>query len=150
MSITGAGSITAANVAAQTDMMNQLNTLGLELSTGQVATTYSGLASQAGLTLSLNAQLAAINGYNTAASNVGTTLSIAQSALTQLGDAQTSVQAAVSDQSAFSLEFHGADIDAGIRGRLSRSDRGGAEQPGRQQLHLLRQCDGSAGRRSDE
>jgi flagellin-like hook-associated protein FlgL len=107
MSITGAGSITAANVAAQTDMMNQLNTLGLELSTGQVATTYSGLASQAGLTLSLNAQLAAINGYNTAASNVGTTLSIAQSALTQLGDAQTSVQAAVSDQSAFSLDSTG-------------------------------------------
>jgi flagellin-like hook-associated protein FlgL len=107
MSITGAGSITAANVAAQTDMMNQLNTLGLELSTGQVATTYSGLASQAGLTLSLNAQLSAINGYNTAASNVGTTLSIAQSALTQLGDAQTSVQAAVSDQKAFSLDSTG-------------------------------------------
>ena len=65
MSITGAGSITAANVAAQTDMMNQLNTLTQELSTGQAATTYSGLASQAGLTLSLNAQLAAINGYAT-------------------------------------------------------------------------------------
>ncbi len=107
MSITGAGSITAANVLAQTDMMNQLNTLGLQLSTGQVATNYSDLASQAGLALSLNAQLSAINGYNTAASNVGTTLSIAQSALTQLGDAQTSVQAAVSDQSAFSLDSTG-------------------------------------------
>jgi flagellin-like hook-associated protein FlgL len=107
MSITGAGSITAANVAAQTDMMNQLNTLTQELSTGQAATTYSGLASQAGLTLSLNAQLAAINGYNTAATDVGTTLSVAQSALTQLGDAQSSVQAAVSDQSAFSLDSTG-------------------------------------------
>lgn len=107
MSITGAGSITAANVAAQTDMMNQLNTLTQELSTGQMATTYSGLASQAGLTLSLNAQLAAINGYNTAATDVGTTLSVAQSALTQLGDAQSSVQAAVSDQSAFSLDSTG-------------------------------------------
>ena len=31
MSITGPGSITAANVAAQTNMMNQLNTLGQEL-----------------------------------------------------------------------------------------------------------------------
>jgi flagellin-like hook-associated protein FlgL len=107
MSITGPGSITAASVAAQTGMMNQLNTLSQELSTGQAATTYSGLASQAGLTLSLNAQLAAINGYNAAATNVGTTLSIAQSALTQLGDAQSSVQAAVSDQSAFSLDSTG-------------------------------------------
>jgi flagellin-like hook-associated protein FlgL len=107
MSITGAGSITAGNVAAQTDMMNQLNTLSQELSTGQLATTYSGLASQAGLALSLNAQLSAINGYNTAATNVGTTLSIAQSALTQLGDAQSSVQAAVSDQKAFSLDSTG-------------------------------------------
>ena len=31
MSITGPGSITAANVPAETNMMNQLNTLGEEL-----------------------------------------------------------------------------------------------------------------------
>ena len=39
MSITGPGSITAASVTAQTNMMNQLNTLSEELGTGQAAQT---------------------------------------------------------------------------------------------------------------
>ena len=81
MSITGPGSITAANVAAQTNMMNQLNTLSEELGTGQAAQTYSGLGSQAGVVLALNAQLSDISGYGNTATAVGTNLSIAQSVL---------------------------------------------------------------------
>ncbi len=107
MSITGPGSVTAANVLAQTNMMNELDKLGQELGTGQAATTYSGLGSQAGLALSLNAQLSASNGYDATATNVGTTLSIAQSVLTQIGSAGTSVQQAVSGQGAFSLDNNG-------------------------------------------
>ncbi len=79
MSITGPGSITAANVLAQTNMIIQLNTLGQELASGQAAQTYSGLQSQAGVTLGLNAQLSAITGYSNTATMVGTTLSVAQS-----------------------------------------------------------------------
>ena len=90
MSITGPGSITAANVLAQTNMMNQLNTLGQELASGQAAQTYSGLQSQAGVALSLNAQLSALTGYSNTATTVGTTLSVAQSVLTQLGDGRSS------------------------------------------------------------
>jgi flagellar hook-associated protein 3 FlgL len=107
MSITGPGSITAANVTAQTNMMNQLSTLSQELSTGQVAQTYSGLGSQAGVALALDAQLSAVNGYSNTATTVGTTLSIAQSVLTQLGSAGTAVQEAVSQQDAFSLDSTG-------------------------------------------
>ena len=59
MSITGPGSITAANVVAQNNLMNQLNTLSQELSSGQAAQTYSDLQSQAGVALALNAQLSA-------------------------------------------------------------------------------------------
>ena len=81
MSITGPGSVTAANIMAQTNMMNQLNTLSTELGTGQAAQTYSGLGSQAGLALALGAQLSAINGYSSTATTVGTTLSVAQSVL---------------------------------------------------------------------
>ena len=91
MSVTGPGSITAANILAQTNMMNQLNTLGQELGSGQAATTYSGLGSQAGLALSLNSQLSAIGGFSTTATDVGTTLTIAQSLLTQLGNDSSSV-----------------------------------------------------------
>jgi hypothetical protein len=87
MSITGPGSITAANVAAQTSMMNQLSTLSEELGTGQAAQTYSGLGSQAGLALALNAQLSDISGYTNSATAVGMTLSIAQSVLRQRGGA---------------------------------------------------------------
>jgi flagellin-like hook-associated protein FlgL len=107
MSITGPGSITAANVQAVNNMNNQLNTLSAELGTGQAAQTYSGLGSQAGLALALSAQLSAINGYSSTATTVGTTLSIAQSALTQLGDSGSAVQQSVSEQGAFTLDNNG-------------------------------------------
>jgi hypothetical protein len=76
MSITGPGSVTALNVAAVTNMNNQLNQLNEELATGDAAQTYSGLGSQAGVALSLNAQLSAITGYTTAATTAGTTTTV--------------------------------------------------------------------------
>ena len=107
MSITGPGSITAANVSAQTGMMNQLNTLAQELASGQAAQTYSGLQNQAGVALSLNAQLSAINGYSAAAQTVGTTLSVAQSVLSELGGASNSIQQSLGEQTNFSLDASG-------------------------------------------
>jgi flagellar hook-associated protein 3 FlgL len=107
MSITGPGSITAANLTAQTNMFNQLSTLSQELGTGQASQTYAGLGSQAGLALSLGLQLSALGAYSTTATTVGTTLTLAQSVLTQLGDAGTSVQQAVNQQNAFSLDNNG-------------------------------------------
>jgi len=107
MSITGPGSITAANLLAQNNMTNQLNTLSEELGTGQAAQTYSGLGSQAGVALALNAQLSAINGYSSTASNVGTTLSIAQSVLSQLGSVGSAVQQSIEQQGAFTLDNNG-------------------------------------------
>ena len=67
MSITGPGSVTAANIQAVTNMTKQLDTLSAELGSGKAAQTYSGLGSQAGLALSLNRQLAAITAYGNAA-----------------------------------------------------------------------------------
>ncbi len=107
MSITGPGSITAANVAAQTNMMNQLNTLSEELGTGQAAQTYSGLGSQAGVASALSAQLSDIGGYSSTATTVGTTLSIAQSVLSQLGNTSGAVQQAVDQQGQFALDNTG-------------------------------------------
>jgi len=107
MSITGPGSITASILLAQNNMSNQLNTLSEELGTGQAASTYSGLGSQAGLAVALDGQLSAINGYSSAASTVGTTLSIAQSVLSQLGSIGNSVQQMVAQQGTFSLDNNG-------------------------------------------
>lgn len=107
MSITGPGSILAATLAAQNNMFNQLSTLSEQLGTGEAAQTYSGLDSQAGLALELNSQLAAIGGYSTTATNVGTTLSIAQSVLGQLADVGGSVAQSLSQQGAFTLDGNG-------------------------------------------
>ena len=107
MSITGPGSITAANLTAQTNMFKQLNTLSQELGTGDASQTYSGLGSRAGVASSLESQIAAFNAYSTTASTVGTTLTLAQSVLTQLDSARTSVQQALNQQNAFSLNGNG-------------------------------------------
>jgi flagellar hook-associated protein 3 FlgL len=107
MSITGPGSITAASVTAQNNMMTQLNTLGQQLASGQAAQTYSDLQSQAGVALALNAQLSAIAGYSNTAATVGTTLTVAQSVLTQLGSAGSAVQQAINQQDAFSVDSNG-------------------------------------------
>ncbi|HUI15275.1 MAG TPA: flagellar biosynthesis protein FlgL [Xanthobacteraceae bacterium] len=88
-------------------MMNQLNTLGQELASGQAAQTYSGLQSQAGVALALNAQLSALTGYSGTASTVGTTLSVAQSVLTQLGTASSSMMQAINQQETFQLNGNG-------------------------------------------
>jgi flagellar hook-associated protein 3 FlgL len=107
MSITGPGSITAANLAAQTNMFNQLTTLSQQLGTGNASQTYSGLGSQADLAVSLGAQLSAISGYSTTATTVGTNLTVAQSVLTQLNTAGSSVLQAINQQPAFSLNGNG-------------------------------------------
>ncbi len=107
MSITGPGSVTALNLTAQTNMFSQLTTLSQELGTGQAAQTYSGLDSQAGVALELGAQLSAIDGYSNTATNVGTTLSIAQSVLGQLSQAGAGVAQSISQQGAFTLNGNG-------------------------------------------
>ena len=107
MSITGPGSLTAANIAAVNNMNNQLSALSAELGSGDAAQTYSGLGSQAGVALSLSSQLSAISGYSNAATTAGTTIGIAQSLLTQLGDSGSAVEQAVTQQGAFSLNNTG-------------------------------------------
>ncbi len=107
MSITGPGSITAANLMAQTNMFNQLNTLSEQLGTGEAAQTYSGLGSQAGVALELGAQLSAINGYSSTATTVGTTLSVAQSVFGQLADVGSDVSQSITGQGAFTLDSNG-------------------------------------------
>ncbi len=121
MSITGPGSITAANLAAQTSMFNQLDTLSRQLGTGEAAQTYSGLGSQAGVALEMSAQLSAINGYNTTAATVGTTLSVAQSVLTQIGNAGGSVGQSISQQGSFALNGNGQTaVQAGAASYLDQ------------------------------
>jgi flagellar hook-associated protein 3 FlgL len=107
MSITGAGSITAANVQAVNNMTKQLDSLSQELGSGQASQTYSGLGSQACVVLALSGQLSALNSYSDTANTVGATLTVAQSALTGLGNTETAVQQSINQQGAFTLNANG-------------------------------------------
>jgi flagellar hook-associated protein 3 FlgL len=103
MSITGVGSNAAATIAALVKMHNQLDDLSRQLGTGQKAATYSGLQAQAGLTVGLDAQLSAIDGYNNTIATVGTTLTVAQSALTQIASVGALVKQAAGPSGATAL-----------------------------------------------
>jgi flagellin-like hook-associated protein FlgL len=107
MAITGIGSGIAATVQAQTQMQNQLDTLSRQLGTGQKAAVYSDLGLQAGITVGLDAQLSAINVYNDTATSVGTTLTLAQNALSQMATVGNTVQEAATQSSAFALNGNG-------------------------------------------
>jgi hypothetical protein len=107
MSITGPGSITAANITAVTNMNKQLDALTEELGTNEATQTYSGLGSQAGLALSLSQQLAAVSGYSSTATTVGTTLSVSQSVLNQLQGSGNVVEQSVGQQGTFALNGNG-------------------------------------------
>jgi flagellar hook-associated protein 3 FlgL len=110
MSITGPGSITSAIVMAQNNIMKQLNSLSEQLATGKAAQTYSDLSSQAGVVLALNGQLSAINGFTDSATTVGTTLTIAQSVLSQLSSTGGAVVQSIEQQPAFTLDANGQTI----------------------------------------
>ena len=107
MAIIGIGSTILANALAQQNMENQLDVLTRQLGTGQKAAVYSDLGSQAGLTVGLDAQLSAIDGFDNTNTTITTTLSIAEGTLTQIGDIQNSVQSAAMQSKAFALNASG-------------------------------------------
>ena len=107
MSITGIGSNVAASALLQQNMQNQLDVLSRQLGTGQKAAVYSDLASQAGLTVGLDTQLSAIDGFDNTNTTVTTTLGIAEGTLTQIGDIQNLVQSGAMQSKAFALNASG-------------------------------------------
>jgi len=107
MAITGIGSSIAVSLQAQLQMHDQLDVLSRQLGTGQKAAVYSDLGSQAGLTVGLDTQLSAINGYDDTITSVGTTLGIEQQALSQVANVGSAVQQGVTQAGAFTLDNNG-------------------------------------------
>jgi flagellin-like hook-associated protein FlgL len=110
MAIAGVGmgsALAAQNVQSLIKTQNQLDQLSQQLSTGQKSQDYAGLGSQAGLTVGLDAQLSALNGYGNAIALAGTNISVAQNALTQIGSLQSNVLSAINQPSAFTLDNNG-------------------------------------------
>jgi flagellar hook-associated protein 3 FlgL len=95
MTISAAGS--TANMLSQRllDLRSQFNDLQRQLSTGKKSDTYAGLGLDRGLSVSLNAQSAALDSYNTTIDNVMTRVNVAQNALTSVDKVSSSLSSAL-------------------------------------------------------
>jgi flagellin-like hook-associated protein FlgL len=92
MTISGISSNLAPLMQSVTDINNQLNDLSRQLGSGEKAATYAGLGSQSGIAITLNAQLAANSSFQDTITNVGTTISLQQLVLQQIGSMSSTVQ----------------------------------------------------------
>src|SRR5262245_19356893 len=88
------------------DRRSELDDLQRQLGTGQKAATFAGLGPQSGLTVGLNAQLAAIGSFDEAITNVGTRINLAQTALAEMSKVAQSVKAATLQQT-FDIDSSG-------------------------------------------
>jgi flagellar hook-associated protein 3 FlgL len=85
------GSNPNAMVQALIDMRAQFDDLSRQLSTGQKSATYAGLGVGSGLSVSLNAQLSAISGYDNSIDMASTRIDLAQNALGALANIGSSM-----------------------------------------------------------
>src|SRR5665647_1364286 len=95
MSVSTVGGQSGFAITQLAGMRTQFDDLQRQLSTGQKSTTYAGLGLDRGVTVSLNAQLSAIGGYDDTIANVTTRISLMDSALGRMSDIGGSVKAAM-------------------------------------------------------
>jgi flagellar hook-associated protein 3 FlgL len=100
MSVLAIGSSTALAIQQLVSMRAQFDDLQRQLSTGQKSADYAGLGLGRGVTVSLNAQLAAIGSYDDTISNVTTRISLMNTALGQMSDLSGTVKAAMTQANA--------------------------------------------------
>jgi len=84
---------------AVNNIKTQMNSLQVQLATGEKATTYSGMGNGEGFAIAARAQLSNITGYQNAITNVGTTIDVANTVLQQLSATASQVQTAAASQS---------------------------------------------------
>ena len=84
MAINSIGSSTSLLGQSILNIKNQLNNLQVQLASGEKSTTYSGMGTGEGFAIAARAQLANITGYQNTITNVGTTISAANTVLQSL------------------------------------------------------------------
>jgi flagellar hook-associated protein 3 FlgL len=93
MGINSIGSVPSAMVQSLVDMRSQFDDLQRQLSTGQKSANYAGLGLDRGLTVSLNAQLSAINGFDNTIDIVMNRVSLMNTALGRMSDIGSAIKA---------------------------------------------------------
>jgi len=99
MAINSIGSSTSLLGQSIANIKNQLNTLQVQLATGEKSTTYSGMGTGEGFAIAARAQLANITGYQNTITNVGTTISVENTALQALATSSSNVETAANSGS---------------------------------------------------
>jgi flagellar hook-associated protein 3 FlgL len=95
MSVSAIGAQSGLAIQQLVNMRKQFDDLQRQLSTGQKSATYAGLGINSGITVSLNAQLSAISGYDDTIDNVTTRISLMNNALDGMTALSSTVKAAM-------------------------------------------------------
>ena len=95
MSVSAIGGQSALAIQQLVSMRAQFDDLQRQLSTGQKSATYAGLGLDRGVTISLNAQLSAIGGYDDTINNVSSRISLMNVALTRMTEIGGTVRSAI-------------------------------------------------------
>jgi flagellar hook-associated protein 3 FlgL len=99
MAINSIGSSTSLLGQSVLNIKNQLNSLQVQLASGEKSTTYSGMGTGEGFAIAARAQLANITGYQNTITNVGTTITAANTALQAVATSSSQVETAASSGS---------------------------------------------------
>jgi flagellar hook-associated protein 3 FlgL len=99
MAINSIGSSVSLLGQSVLNIKNQLSTLQVQLATGEKSTTYSGMGTGEGFAIAARAQLSNITGYQSTITNVGTTISAANTALQALAGTSSNVETAANSGS---------------------------------------------------
>ncbi|HEX5506980.1 MAG TPA: hypothetical protein VFX37_00590, partial [Pseudolabrys sp.] len=94
MTVSSVGSVSSGMLQSILDMRSQLDDLQQQLGTGEKSNTYAGLGLDSGLTVSLNAQLAALKSYGSTINMVTTRIGVASTALQQMASYASDVKSA--------------------------------------------------------
>ena len=95
MSVSSIGAQSALIMQQLVQMRSQFDDLQRQLGTGQKSATYAGLGINRGVTVSLNAQLSAISGYDNTIDNVMARINLMNTALGNMIDITTTVKSAM-------------------------------------------------------
>jgi flagellin-like hook-associated protein FlgL len=95
MSVPVVGGQSSLAIQQLVNMRAQYDDLQRQLSTGQKSANYAGLGLNRGITVSLNAQLSAINSYNDTISNVTNRIDLMNVALTRMTAIGSTVKSAI-------------------------------------------------------
>jgi flagellar hook-associated protein 3 FlgL len=110
MSVSSIGAQAQLAIQQLTQMRTQFDDLQRQLSTGQKSATYAGLGIDRGVTVSLNAQLSAISGYDNTIDNVNTRVGLMNTVLSNMSTIGSTVKSAMVQANGVSGDGSGAAI----------------------------------------